>query len=352
MKKNFLWAALLIGMFITLSEKVFAQQIPLYSQYFANPFIYNPAWAGLDKFGSVNITHRNQWDGIEGAPVTNLITVDLPFFESRSGFGVNAHQDNIGIFRQNKVMFSYAYHIFSLYENSSYFSFGLSAGFNQTSIDFNKAYILHPNDPKILSNTGNYMSMEFAFGMNYIFKDKFQIGFSIPQFLNGGVRNIDEADNNLKLKPHYLLTARCTLKTYDEMHRIEPMIMARYVQNTPMQLDFGVQYTFNNIIWTNAAYRFDYGAVVGAGVSFNNLRFGYSRDFSTGQLQGFAGGTNEIMLGYKFGFLKSRVYGAPKGRSNTDIKRKVEHPSMPGPGYKKPLYKRNTPKINPKKRKN
>jgi Type IX secretion system membrane protein PorP/SprF len=79
MKKNFLWAILLIGIFITLSGKIYAQQIPLYSQYFANPFIYNPAWAGLDKFGSVNITHRNQWDGIEGAPVTNLITVDLPF---------------------------------------------------------------------------------------------------------------------------------------------------------------------------------------------------------------------------------------------------------------------------------
>lgn len=339
-----------VGILLMMSGKIFAQQIPLYSQYFANPFIYNPAWAGLDRFGSVNITHRNQWDGIEGAPVTNLITVDLPFYESRSGIGINAYQDNIGIFRQNKVMFSYAYHIFNLYENSSYFSFGLSGGFNQTSIDFSRAYILHPSDPKIVNNTGNYMSMEFAFGMNYIFKDKFQIGFSIPQFLNGGVRAIDEADNNLKLQPHYLLTAKCTLKTYDEMHRIEPMVMARYVQNTPLQLDFGVQYTYNNIIWGNAAYRFDYGAVVGFGVSFNNLRFGYARDFATGNLQGVAGGTNEIMLGYKFGFLKTKVYGAPKGRSNTNLKRKVEHPSLPGPTYRKPLYKRNTPKIKPKKR--
>jgi type IX secretion system PorP/SprF family membrane protein len=328
-----------------------AQQIPLYSQYFNNPFIYNPAWAGLDRYASVNLTYRRQWDNMPGGPTTMLATIDLPFYEYRSGFGANITQDQIGLFRQNKALFTYAYHIFELYENSSVFSFGLTGGLVTNRIDFSNAYIQNPNDPRILDNTGNYQGVEFTFGMNYIFQDKFQIGFTMPQFLTAGLRAIDQDQNDIKMVPHFLLTAKCTLKTYDEVHRIEPMIMVRRVGDgtVPMQFDVGAQYTWNNTLWFNAAYRTNYSTVASMGVHIRRLRVGFARDFAISEIQGVVGSTNEIMLGYKFNHLKTKTYGAPKGRSNTKFRRKVEHPSSPGPTFRpNNIHLKKNPKKKPK----
>ena len=49
---------------------VFAQQLPLYSQYLYNKFLINPAVAGSDGYTSLNLTAREQWVGYYGAPQT------------------------------------------------------------------------------------------------------------------------------------------------------------------------------------------------------------------------------------------------------------------------------------------
>ncbi|MCU0449811.1 MAG: type IX secretion system membrane protein PorP/SprF [Bernardetiaceae bacterium] len=352
MKKTLLKAGPLLALaWLTITPKIQAQQVPLFSQYFNNPLIYNPAWAGLDRFASVNLTYRNQWTNIPGAPTTLLATIDLPFYEYRSGVGVNVFQDRIGLFQQNKVHFTYAYHIFELYENSSVFSFGLTGGLVTNRIDLSNIYVVNPNDPKIIDNTGNYQGVEFTFGMNYMFRDKFQIGFTMPQFLTAGLRSIDQNDNDIQMVPHFLLAARCTLKTFDEVHRIEPMLMVRRVGNgaVPMQFDVGVQYTWNNTLWFNAAYRTNYSSVAAVGLHIKRLRVGFARDFATSEIQNIAGSTNEIMLGYKFNHLKTKVFGAQKGRSNTKFRRKIEHPSSPGPTFRpNRLYMKRTPKQKPK----
>ena len=111
-----------------LSVSIYAQQIPLYSQYFHNQLIYNPAFAGADEFGAVNLTYRTQWQGLEGAPHTLLFTMDMPFYEYKAGFGLNVYQDEIKFTKTTKAMMTYAYHIFGPYENSSKLSFGISFG--------------------------------------------------------------------------------------------------------------------------------------------------------------------------------------------------------------------------------
>ncbi len=327
--KKIIFFALLSLPFLPVPEAK-AQQVPLYSQYFENAFIYNPAFAGLDQFGSFNMTHRQQWEGLKGAPTTTLMTLDIPFYEFRSGFGINLHRDQIGFFEQYKAMFSYAYHIFGKYADSSTLSFGISGGFNYNQSNLQDAYVLHQNDPRIINNTGNFMATEFSFGLNYMFKDKFQIGLAAPQLLNMGVRAADNSTNNLNPKPHLLMSLRCTLKTYDEMHYLEPMVMVRYTMNTPYQIDAGVQYTFNRTFWVNAAYRMDYAAVLSVGFKLNKWRISAARDFAIGDLNGVTGGSTELMLGYKFGHLPKYKYPNPPGR-NSNIRYKRYHPSIPGP---------------------
>src|SRR5690349_624670 len=70
MKKISFWLVcmLFIG---TLS----AQQLPHYTQYVLNQYILNPAITGIENYTDVKFSHRHQWVGIEGSPVTSYFTL-------------------------------------------------------------------------------------------------------------------------------------------------------------------------------------------------------------------------------------------------------------------------------------
>ncbi|MCZ8215891.1 MAG: type IX secretion system membrane protein PorP/SprF, partial [Cyclobacteriaceae bacterium] len=56
----------------------FAQQQAYYTQYVLNPFVSNPALAGIETYWDVKFSYRDQWQGIEGAPQTTYVTVNGP----------------------------------------------------------------------------------------------------------------------------------------------------------------------------------------------------------------------------------------------------------------------------------
>jgi len=60
----------------------FAQQLPHYTQYVLNNYIINPAVAGIENYTDVKISHRHQWVGIDGAPVTTYLTIHGPLKKS------------------------------------------------------------------------------------------------------------------------------------------------------------------------------------------------------------------------------------------------------------------------------
>src|SRR5438128_4347832 len=77
--KNSLTALLLI-----CSGALHAQQRPYYTQYILNNYIINPAIAGIENYWDVKISHRHQWVGLDGAPVTTYFTIQGPL--TKSGF--------------------------------------------------------------------------------------------------------------------------------------------------------------------------------------------------------------------------------------------------------------------------
>ncbi|MEM9327133.1 MAG: type IX secretion system membrane protein PorP/SprF [Bacteroidota bacterium] len=65
-----------------------AQQTPLYSQYFLNPYLYNPATVGFDGEAKAFFLYRKQWVGVEGAPETQAFTIDGQLKNERVGLGL------------------------------------------------------------------------------------------------------------------------------------------------------------------------------------------------------------------------------------------------------------------------
>ena len=68
--------ASLMSLLIVLG--VNAQQKPHYTQYTVNPYIINPALAGIDNYTDLKMSVRDQWVGINGAPMTTYLTIQGP----------------------------------------------------------------------------------------------------------------------------------------------------------------------------------------------------------------------------------------------------------------------------------
>src|ERR1041385_1790872 len=59
-------------------QAAIAQQKPHYTQYILNQYILNPALTGIENYTDIKLSHRQQWTGIDGAPVTTYFTVHTP----------------------------------------------------------------------------------------------------------------------------------------------------------------------------------------------------------------------------------------------------------------------------------
>ena len=55
-----------------------AQQKPHYTQYILNQYIINPALSGIENYVDIKLSHRHQWSGLNGAPVTTYFTIQGP----------------------------------------------------------------------------------------------------------------------------------------------------------------------------------------------------------------------------------------------------------------------------------
>jgi type IX secretion system PorP/SprF family membrane protein len=74
----------------------FSQNYKQFNQYIANQGILNPAYNGTRESLSGLIVARNQWIGIDGAPVTQALNVHSPISNTRLGLGASLINENIG----------------------------------------------------------------------------------------------------------------------------------------------------------------------------------------------------------------------------------------------------------------
>lgn len=58
--------------FAVLSSGLFAQQIPDFSLFRENAFLYNPAVAGTDQASVITLSVRKQWTNIKSSPFTAI----------------------------------------------------------------------------------------------------------------------------------------------------------------------------------------------------------------------------------------------------------------------------------------
>src|SRR5258705_9283179 len=100
--------ALLI-LLTVISVTGWSQQTPVYSQYYFNELVINPAYAGAHVQFSATSTYRNQWINFPGAPRTFSITGHTSLNKGKVGLGLMINEDRIGSYANQDVTLSYSY---------------------------------------------------------------------------------------------------------------------------------------------------------------------------------------------------------------------------------------------------
>jgi len=284
---------------------MYSQQDSQYTQYMYNTPLVNPAYAGSRETITAFLLHRNQWVGLDGAPVTNNFSINMPIGDSNFGVGLNFVNDEIGPVSENEISADLAYFI-QISENYK-LSLGLKGTANLFQLDVNKLRIFDPADPQF-QNVDTEFSPNVGAGL-YLFSDKTYFGLSIPNFFESYRYN----DNNVEItkeKMHFYFIAGHVF-TLSPSIDFKPAILSKIVEGAPLQADVTANFLFFDKLTLGAAYRWDASVSALAGFQISDSWFiGYGYDLETTKLANYNSGSHEIFLRYEF-FNRSRV-SAPR----------------------------------------
>lgn len=132
-----------------------AQQEVLYSQYMFNMLALNPAYAGSRDVLSITALGRYQWIGVNGAPNTHSLTLDMPFQNEKMGVGITAYNDNIGKWNTTGLNLAYAYK-FKLTERTT-MSLGLQPTVMNVSANLAGVKTFEGGDPSFVDDISRFL---------------------------------------------------------------------------------------------------------------------------------------------------------------------------------------------------
>ncbi|MFV5696549.1 type IX secretion system membrane protein PorP/SprF [Flavobacterium sp. LB3P122] len=278
-------------MFTTIVS--FAQQDAQFTQYMYNTININPAYAGSSGALSIFALHRTQWVGLEGAPVTNIVSMNTPLNSNNLGLGVSIMNDKIGPTHENTISADLSYTVPT--SETFKLSFGIKATANLFDLDVTR---LNPadNDPS-LHDYNNKFSPNIGAGL-FWHSNKAYVGFSIPNFIETN-RYDDNEVAVFKEKINYYLIAGYVLDLNNYI-KFKPAVLTKIVKGAPLQMDVSGNFMFNDKFVVGLAYRWSaaLSAMVGFQVS-EGLYIGYGYDHESTNLNNYNSGSHEIFLRYE-----------------------------------------------------
>ena len=280
--KNVLIHILLIALSFTMK----AQHNSNYVQYMFNGLLLNPAYAGSHDALNVTALYRNQWLGFPGAPVSAALSAHSPLKNKKINVGGIIINDRFGVFNHTKASLIYAYRIKFL---SGQLAFGLQAGIDSYTTDWNKINTSEAADPNFMVLGTRKIIPEAGAGTFYHTKN-FYFGLSVPNLFTGSI-NPDMVS---------VLSAGCIIKLNENI-RLKPAVLVKYINNSPIAPNISTTFYYKKVIGVGVGYTYNTSALAYLDIKLNDqLHFGYGYDYSLNAIQKFTSGSHEVMLRYLF----------------------------------------------------
>lgn len=312
---------------------VLAQQKPRYTQYILNQYIINPALTGIENYVDIKVSHRHQWVGLNGSPVTTYFTIHgalnkkdyrssatsyrVPgenprgrsYWENYTaaaphhGIGLQVMDDRSGPLNQFSAYATYAYHIGIGPRTSLAAGFGVGITdlrLDKSKLDFGED--IRPDPAVYPSGSLTTIRPDFNAGL-YLYSADYFVGLSALQIIPEKISfqdNIVRKEDG-KLVPHIFATAGYRF-LLDEDFNLLPSVMIKYVDPLPVQVDVNLKLQYQDLAWVGATFRPGDGFAAMLGINLSNtFNIGYAYDYATTALNTVSQGTHEILLGFILG---------------------------------------------------
>ena len=282
-----------------------AQQLPQFTSYQLSPFLYNPAFAGVDGTTQLNAVIRSQWSGIREAPQTDVISGYGLLRNEKMGLGATAFKDVAGADSRRGITLSYAYHL--RVKNDMSLSLGLSAGFLQYRLDHTIINPYDDGDPVFNSPILSSVVPTATFGA-YLYADNFYASVALPQLLSSTFTLKDEYNDNSLIEgglTNHIFVGSGYIKDINDAFTIEPSLLLMLSSPAPASVELMTKLTYKDLLWTALSYRFNDAVCMYIGVDIDKRFYvAYAHDFVASELSTVTSGTNEFKLGFRFNKVK------------------------------------------------
>ena len=308
--------SILALVFMSLAYGFNAQQLPMYSQFFWNDFVINPAYTGVTNTNRVQLGYRNQWSGFNGAPSTYTLGGHTLLKNKKMGLGGMLFMDDTGgAVQQMGLMLNYNY-ILKLNESSS-LAMAVSGVINQYSYDGSS--IQNIDFDPTLSGSNKQLAPDMSFGLLYSMNDKLRIGLGINQLIQSRLSKLDDLGTlNIgenRLIRHYNLSTSYSFEI-SEKFDLDPYFLLRSTFINAPQFEIGAKGTMNEQFFFGLSYRHTESVIAMLGINFKNTVLAYSYDYSTTDIGSYSNGSHEVLLAYQFN--RPEIIVEPKKEENPD----------------------------------
>lgn len=313
-----------------LSFHATAQQPQVHNQFFMNPYVYNPAYAGVEGHTVLFMMYRQQWTSIQGAPQTFHASFHVPL-DGGIAFGASAFNVSQGLLSTSagKISAGYLVNI----DRTHFLRFGLSIGGGINSINISE--FDSPDDPAFNNFLDQNSFLLGDFGLTYHF-GHFNVGFSIPNLFTYDV--ITQTDfAPIKVTPQDNILLKMNYRGHiNNDFAIEPHLIYRYSNVVPHQYEGTLIAHIKHIIWLGGSYRQDEGIIglFGAKVK-EKIGIGFAYELGNPNISSELGPTFEINIGYHLGtkkdhaehvssFIKSHRHSAEERAKQAELERQKQ----------------------------
>jgi type IX secretion system PorP/SprF family membrane protein len=282
----------LVSVFFICSAAT-AQDIPLFSQKLTNSFIYNPALAGHTQ-GSMTYSFKQNYSKVKGSPQNHFLSFHTPIANHRFGLGANVYQEDVTFIRSTYASVAFAYHL--RFDKFNSLSAGIAGEYN--SLGVNGLTNFTPTEEDEDYNRfikGKIKDYDFSFGLHYQSR-LFKIGVAANRMANSWLKG-----DNAVLSYYYSGFAQGLLPLRGGEDLLEPYVAYRKLSASNNTLDFGIFYTYNNLVTLGVSERS--GKVLSGTLAVHLSKYltvGYSREMILGNVGGYVGSANEFTIRLDF----------------------------------------------------
>ncbi len=271
-------------------------QVPnIYNQFFMNPYVYNPAYAGVEGHAAIFAMYKKQWSNIEGGPEFSHVTFHMPL-KGGLAFGAAAYNETEGLLSTTSGKITGGYLV--TLDRKHYLRFGLSIGAGTRSINTAELDEFSLTDPAFAGFNDSNLFLRGDFGVTYHF-DHFNIGVSLPKLFADDIIT-EESLAPISVQPQDNLLLKANYRGHiNHQIAIEPHVLYRYNAILPDQWEATAIVHLKHIVWIGAGYRQDAGIITTLGTKIKKqMAIGLAYEIGNPDYGTELGPSFEIHVGY------------------------------------------------------